>query len=91
MKPDVHELKCHPESFAHLKAGRKHVELRKNDRDFAAGDVLLLREYDAAADVYTGRHLLARVTHIVRDFEGYGLQEGYVAMSVYRFREPRSI
>lgn len=91
MKPDVHDLKCNAESFALIVKGRKHVELRKNDRDYAVGDVLLLREYDAAGDEYSGRHLLARVTHIVRDFEGYGLQEGHVAMSIYRFREPRSI
>ena len=91
MKPEVHDLKCWPESFDALRRGAKTVELRRNDRDYAERDVLLLREYDPEVDEYTGRHLLARVRHIVRDFDGPWLMEGYVALSLYRFREPRSI
>lgn len=56
---------------------------------YQPGDVLLLREYEPDADAYTGRHVLARVTHIFR--EHAGVAAGYVLMSIYRFREPRSI
>lgn len=91
MKPEVHDLKCWPAHFDEIRKGRKHVEVRKDDRDFEVGDLLLLREYDDGPDEYTGRHLLARVTHIIREQDHQGITTGFVAMSIYRFREPRSI
>jgi hypothetical protein len=42
----VHELKTHPEPFMALACLRKWHEVRRNDRDFQVGDVLVLREYD---------------------------------------------
>ena len=41
-KPVLHELKIDPEPFDMIRAGKKTFELRKNDRDFRAGDVLRL-------------------------------------------------
>lgn len=42
----VHELKCHPKYFERVLNGSKPFEIRKNDRDFQVGDVILLKEYD---------------------------------------------
>jgi len=42
----THELKCQPPHFAAVAAGRKTVEIRRDDRGFAVGDILDLREYD---------------------------------------------
>jgi hypothetical protein len=41
-----HSLKCHPEHFAAIDGGWKTVELRLNDRPYARGDALMLREFD---------------------------------------------
>lgn len=50
----IHELKTWPHAFNEIKLGNKTCEIRKNtDRDFAEGDVLLLRKYDPSAS-YTG-------------------------------------
>lgn len=41
-----HELKVHPKYFNRLVSGQKSFEIRKNDRDFQIGDILVLKEYD---------------------------------------------
>ncbi len=54
-----HVLKCWPPYFAAVVSGVKPFELRKNDRDFAIGDTLLLREFDGN---YSGREVRAKIT-----------------------------
>lgn len=44
-EPKVHELKCQPPYFEAVAEGRKTVEIRKDDRQFANGDILDLREF----------------------------------------------
>lgn len=61
----VHELKTWPEFFAPVYLGIKTCEIRKYDRDFKVGDVLLLREWHPVARAYTGYECSRRVTHIV--------------------------
>lgn len=42
----THRLKCWPESFSAIAAGRKRFEIRRDDRNFQPGDVLELLEFD---------------------------------------------
>lgn len=42
----THKLKTLPAYFDAVERGDKTFELRNNDRDFQAGDVLLLEEFD---------------------------------------------
>lgn len=82
----VHDLKCWPESFAAVLDGRKTVEIRLNDRDYQAGDRLILREYipseaNASAGPFTGRACAVEVTHVLAGGQ-FGLDHDYVALSV---------
>lgn len=79
----THELKTVPPHFGDVERGAKRVEVRLDDRGFAVGDVLILREYDPASGEYTGRVCEVLVTHILAGF--VGLAPGYVALSL----EPR--
>jgi hypothetical protein len=41
--PRQHELKTDPEAFDAVASGAKTFELRRNDRDYQVGDVLVLK------------------------------------------------
>jgi hypothetical protein len=84
----THELKTWPESFDALVRGDKKHEIRRDDRGFSTGDVLLLREWHphAVADLgeegaYTGRELRMRITY--KSSGGtWGLPDDLCVMSV---------
>lgn len=81
-----HELKTDPAVFEAVATGAKTHEIRLNDRDYAVGDELWLREtvytgaeMAAGAELlYTSRETLRTVSHIQT---GYGLQEGWCILS----------
>ena len=55
----THELKTYPKYFQETIEGNKPFEIRKNDRDFQVGDVLILKEWDNIK--YSGREIGAVV------------------------------
>lgn len=73
-----HDLKIRSGFFRAIVSGEKTFEIRKNDRNFKVGDMLLLREYEQETEDYTGQGLLKKITYIT-DFEQ---KEGYVVMSI---------
>jgi hypothetical protein len=77
-----HELKTLTQYFQAVWSGTKTFELRKDDRDFQRGDVLILREWDG--EKYTGSALCVKVTYILQNAEKYGLKDGYVIMGIRR-------
>lgn len=81
----VHELRTWPPFFEEVILRDKKFEVRKNDRDFQIGDVLVLREWqpDQTGDGgrYTGRIAAARVTSILSG-PILGIAEGWCVMGV---------
>ncbi len=93
--PEHHILKTWPEPFAAVLSGAKRFEFRQNDRNFAVGDILHLREFvpysaggacgpciasNGTARGLTGRELVVSVTYILTD--GFGLPHGYCILSL---------
>lgn len=76
----IHELKTISPFFELVRAGKKNFELRKNDRDFAVGDQLWLRHWDADAEMYLGSGVYKAVTYIT-DFKD-GLRDGWVCLGL---------
>ena len=74
----VHDLKTLPEYFEAVDSGAKPFEVRFNDRDFKAGDVLNFREYSDGE--YTGRVLRRKVTYVLDD-QG-SCKEGFVVLGL---------
>jgi len=75
-----HDLKCWPGCFADIMAYDKTFEVRKNDRDFKVGDILILREWDPSRKDYTGAVTRREVTYVI-SLELFGIP-GFVAMGI---------
>ena len=57
-------------AFFGLWFGFKTSELRLDDRRFEVGDYLEILEYDVEKDVYSGRFIEAKISHILREHLG---------------------
>ena len=71
----LHELKSWPDIFSAIINGSKCHELRMNDRHFAVGDTVLLREYDPTTKQYTGRTATVLITYMTSTGQPCALSE----------------
>lgn len=90
----IHELKLDDVYFDDIKYGTKRFEIRKNDRDFQAGDLLALSRYGSGSyltkenrfknekvDIHDADTILMFVDYIT----DYEQKEGYVVMGISPF------
>jgi hypothetical protein len=92
-----HELKVQPPYFDVVADGSKSFEIRRNDRCFQTGDLLVLHEYDpdhgtgpnrnihvdSGTCCLTGRSVEALVTFVYADDPRFpGLRDGFVALGL---------
>lgn len=77
----VHELKIKPPNFQAILDGRKSFEIRRNDRNYKEGDILIFRENkNGGKNGYTGRSMRCVLTYVASAYPV--LAEGYVVMSI---------
>lgn len=76
--PKTHDLKTWPQFYRAVIDGRKTFEVRKNDRGFAEGDTLVLREWKPDTKNYTGLGVCVRVNYLVE----LPCMPGFVGMSI---------
>lgn len=74
----VHAVKILPEYFNKIIDDKKSYEIRKNDRNYKAGDCLALNEYDDGE--YTGLFTLAEIVSV--DTYSQYLDEDYVVLQL---------
>lgn len=79
-----HELKVWPEFLPALRDGRAPFTVRRDDRDFQPGDLLLLRAWSPERRRYTGQEVSRRVTYALRGelAEALGLKPGFVVLGL---------
>ncbi len=78
----THRLKIMPEFFEAVCDGRKLFECRKNDRNFAVGDELVLMEA-VASGFNTGREVLMKVTYVLPGGQ-YGIDPEWCVLGIWR-------
>lgn len=72
----THSLKILPQYFAAVLSGRKTFEIRKNDRRFHEGDLIVLREWNGKE--FTGKVVSKKITYITN----YEQKDGFVVMGI---------
>lgn len=77
----VHYLKIKPEYYKDVECGLKTFELRKNDRNFQVGDILMLIKLDSEGNE-TDQVARAKVNYILKDCPQYGLKDGYAILGI---------
>ena|ERR1700733_1682712 len=90
--PKEHELRSWPEFFKPIKEGTRTHELRRNDREFAVGDTLVLREFDPKTQIYTGEQCRVAITSITSFSQpcavsGEALNPDFCVLSVRRVHQ----
>lgn len=81
-----HQLKIRKEYLVDILEGVKTFEVRKDDRGFGVGDVLVLNEWVPAEDVvgfgdYTGRRIRVKVNYVFYMRE-LGIESDYCVMGI---------
>lgn len=88
----VHELKILPKYFNSVVSGEKTFELRKDDRGFEVGDILILKEFnpnkkyetiEGDESHFSGRKILKEINYILKDeTESMGLSKDYAILGI---------
>lgn len=75
-----HSLKCWVNYFDAIERGEKTFEVRRNDRGFVKGDVLILERFSPALG-YLDKSVRRTVTYILHGGQ-FGIEPGYVVMGL---------
>jgi hypothetical protein len=80
----IHKLKTWPQFFDAVACGVKGFELRKDDRGFEVGDVLLLQEFDPykGEGSYSGREVSRLVLYKLGAASFSGIEKGYCILGL---------
>ena len=82
--PKTHWLKIEPRYFyAHL-SGAKSFEVRKNDRDYKLGQMIILQMWSLEYG-YHGKNITTQITYIT-DYPD-GLKPGYVVLGLKKIEK----
>lgn len=76
----VHELKTVQPYFDAVVSEAKTFEIRRADRDFKIGDLLVLWEWDGEA--YSGMWALRVITYVMQDGRQFAVDPAFVVLGI---------
>ena len=66
----THEIKTIQPFYNLIQSGEKTFEVRKNDRNYQVGDIVILQEFDHIKKEYSGREITIKITYILESING---------------------
>lgn len=75
----IHKLKTIQPYFEKCWEQSKTFDVRINDRDFQAGDIVYLQEYNDVEKTYSGRELKCTITYVLSNYPN--IRTGFVVFS----------
>ena len=78
----THILKTFDPYYYEIENGEKNFELRKNDRDYKVGDILILKQFSLITG-FSGLFQKRKIKYILKDAEEFGLKKGYVILGLH--------
>lgn len=81
---NIHELKTWPVYFNAVINDVKTFEVRKADRKFKLGDILLLKEWNPETESYTGACCTRVITYVLPGGQ-FGIIPGFVVLGLKKW------
>ena len=83
----LHELKILHQYLIDVTLGTKTFELRKNDRDYQVGDLIMFIDImegytNNGIEPYIDKNQLYRITYVLKNVEKYGLDKDYCILAI---------
>lgn len=82
----LHTLKIQPRFYSAVMKGDKTFELRKNDRDFLASDLIHFVNVNGE-DFINEPNNVYQITYVLQDVKEYGLDEDYCILGIKKLTE----
>lgn len=82
----LHTLKIQPRFYSAVMKGDKTFELRKNDRDFLAFDLIHFVNVNGE-DFINEPNNVYQITYVLQDVPEYGLKEDYCILGIKKLTE----
>lgn len=87
MRNQIHHCKSWTHFFDAIVKGDKKHDLRKTDRNFQIGDIIVLQKYDPVLGKYTGDECKVKITYITSNttpcaFSSAVLEKDYCILSL---------
>lgn len=76
-----HYLKTWTQYFDRVLLRDKNFEVRRNNRDYQRGDVIVLQDFDPESQQYSGREIVAEVSYVLLGGQ-FGIEKGFVVMGL---------
>lgn len=83
-----HVVKSWSMFYRDIETGERTSDIRENDRRYAVGDTMDLREFDPVKNRYTGRSQFVKITYIQTNksnpcaISQFALHDDYVVLSI---------
>jgi hypothetical protein len=75
----IHEVKAYSDNFHLMSIGQKPFDVRRDDRLYERGDIIVFKEYDPTTETYSGA-VIKRLVTCKQIWEG--LSPGYCALGL---------